>query len=270
MENISLAIVGAAGRMGRMLVAEACQTPGVKVAAAIECAGHPALGSDAGLAAGLGQAIGVVLTAPSAPVAADVFIDFTFHSAVPGNLDLALASGAKGYVLATTGLTAGEFAAVEKAAGRLAVVRAANMSLGVNLLLGLVRRAAALLDTSYDIEIVEMHHRHKKDAPSGTALALARAAADGRGLPEGCGFVNGRSGLSADERPRGEIAIHALRGGEVVGDHTVVFAGEHERVEIVHKAQSRAAFAKGALLAAKWLPGRAPGLYGMRDVLGLQ
>lgn len=269
MEKTKVAILGAAGRMGRMLVAESARTDGVILAAAIDVPGNPAIGADAGELAGIGP-LGVKVTAPDAAPAADVFIDFTFHSAVPGNLELALARGASGYVLATTGLDEGELASVEAAARRMPVVRAANMSLGVNLLLGLVKKAAALLDESYDIEIVEMHHRHKKDAPSGTALALAREAAAGRGRPADEGFCNGRSGLVAEERPRGEIAIHALRGGEVVGDHTVIFAGEHERVELVHKAQSRAAFAKGALLAAKWLPGRAPGIYGMRDVLGLQ
>ena len=269
MERISVAILGAAGRMGRMLVAEAASAEGISLAAAIENPSHPAVGRDAGEVAGLGAPIGVAIAAPSAPVAADVFIDFSFHTAVPGNLALAGKSGAKGYVLATTGLDAAEEAAVRDATAKFPVVRAANMSLGVNLLLGLVRRAAAILDESYDVEIVEMHHRHKKDAPSGTALALADAAAAGRGVGLADVATYGRHGLSDAERPRGEIAIHALRGGEVVGDHTVMFAGEHERIEFTHKAQSRAAFAKGAIAAARWLPGKAPGLYSMMDVLGL-
>lgn len=266
MGNARVAILGAAGRMGRMLIAEAAGTDGVVLAAAIEREGHPAIGQDAGIVAGLGRELGVEVSAPE-PAEADVFVDFTFHSAVPGNLALALRSGARGYILATTGLDDAENGAVAEAAKALAIVRAANMSLGVNLLEELVRRAAAKLDDSYDIEIVEMHHRHKKDAPSGTALALAREAAAGRGISLDAAAIYGRSGLSSGERPRGEIAIHALRGGEVVGDHAVVFAGEHERIELAHKAQSRAAFAKGAMTAARWLPGVKPGVYSMRDVL---
>ncbi|MBR0057481.1 MAG: 4-hydroxy-tetrahydrodipicolinate reductase, partial [Kiritimatiellae bacterium] len=159
-----IAILGAAGRMGRMLVAEAAGADGIKLAAALECAGNGAIGSDAGVLAGLPAPLGVAVAAASGPVAADVFIDFTFHTAVPSNLALAAASGARGYVLATTGLDAAEETAVAEAAARFPIVRAANMSLGVNLLRGLVRRAASLLDATYDIELVEMHHRHKKDA----------------------------------------------------------------------------------------------------------
>ena len=262
-----IAILGAAGRMGRMLVAEAAGADGIKLAAALECAGNGAIGSDAGVLAGLPAPLGVAVAAASGPVAADVFIDFTFHTAVPSNLALAAASGARGYVLATTGLDAAEETAVAEAAARFPIVRAANMSLGVNLLLGLVRRAASLLDATYDIELVEMHHRHKKDAPSGTALMLAKAAAEGRGANLDDVAVYGRKGM-VGERPQGEIAVHALRGGSVVGDHTVMFAGDVERVEITHKAQSREAFAAGALRAAQWTAGRAPGLYTMRDVLG--
>ena len=266
MKETTLAILGAAGRMGRMLVAEAAKTPGVKIAAAAEAPGNALVGQDAGAVAGIGP-LGVAI-ATAAEAVADIFIDFTFHAAVPGNLAAATKNGAKGYVLATTGLLPDEKAAVDGAAAALPIVQAANMSLGVNVLLDLVRRAAALLDPSYDIEIVEMHHRHKKDAPSGTALALAEAAASGRGIALDDVALFGRHGLSG-ERPEGQIAVHALRGGEVVGDHAVIFAGDFERVEISHKAASRASFAKGAILAAKWLPGKAPGIYSMRDVLGL-
>jgi 4-hydroxy-tetrahydrodipicolinate reductase len=266
MDEVKVAILGAAGRMGRMLV-EASRTEGIRLVAAIEQPDHPLIGKDAGDVASIGN-IGVTITDAKNAEPADVYIDFTFHTAVPGNLENAIAAGAKGYVLATTGLDDSEKAALEAAAERLAIVHSANMSLGVNLLLGLVQKAAAILDSSYDIEIVEMHHRHKKDAPSGTAVALANAAADGREVRLDDVAVYGREGISG-ERPFGEIAIHALRGGEVVGDHTVIFAGEHERVEITHKAASRAAFAKGSMLAAKWLPGRAAGIYSMRDVLGL-
>ncbi len=148
-------------------------------------------------------------------------------------------------------------------------MQAANYSLGVNLLLDLVKRAARVLGPEYDVEVVEMHHRHKKDAPSGTALMLANAAADGRGVNLADVACFGRHGI-VGERPEGEIALHALRGGSVVGDHTVMFAGDVERVEITHKAQGREAFAAGALKAAKWAVGRAPGKYDMRDVLGFE
>lgn len=267
MNEVKVAILGAAGRMGRMLVAAAAKTNGLRLAAAIEQPGHALIGKDAGTVAGVDPA-GVAITDAATASPADVYVDFTFHAAVPGNIAKALENGASGYVLATTGLTDDERAAVENAAQRIPFVHAANMSLGVNVLLDLVKRAAALLDPSYDIEIVEMHHRHKKDAPSGTALALANAAAAGRDVALDDVAIYGRKGISG-ERPEGQIAIHALRGGEVVGDHTVVFAGESERVEISHFAASRASFAKGALLAAKWLPGHKPGLYSMRDVLGL-
>ena len=268
MSDTSLCILGAAGRMGRMLVATAVQTPGLRVAAAIEQDGHPEIGSDAGLLAGVGE-LGVPVTDAASAPQADVVIDFTFHTAAPGNLANALAKGAKGYVLGTTGLAPEERAAVEAAATKIPVVWAPNFSLGVNLLLDLVQRAAAILDPSYDIEIVEMHHRHKKDAPSGTALGLAEAAAKGRAIDLEGAATYGRHGI-VGERPRGEIAIHALRGGDVVGDHTVIFAADGERVELTHKASSRGAFAKGAMTAAKWLAeDRPPAIYSMRDVLGL-
>ena len=253
--------------MGRMLTAAACATPGLQVAAATEIPGSPLIGQDAGELAGVGG-IGVPVTEPDAAPAADIAIDFTFHAAVPGNLSRAMAKGAKGYVLGTTGLTDEERAAVLEAAKSIPIVWAPNFSLGVNILLDLVKRTAALLDDSYDVEIVEMHHRHKKDAPSGTALGLAEAAAAGRGVKLADEAVYGREGVIG-ERPRGQIALHALRGGDVVGDHTVIFAADGERVELAHKASSRSTFAFGAMRAARWLPGRAPGIYSMRDVLGL-
>ena len=164
-------------------------------------------------------------------------------------------------------LTPDEQARVDACSAKIPVVQAANYSLGVNLLLALVRQAAAVLGPQYDVEVVEMHHRHKKDAPSGTALMLAHAAAEGRGVKLDDVACYGRKGL-VGERPAGEIALHALRGGSVVGDHTVMFAGDVERVEITHRAQSREAFAAGALRAALWAVGRKPGKYDMRDVLG--
>lgn len=201
------------------------------------------------------------------PAGTEAVIDFTFHEAVPANIAKAAEDGVA-YVLGTTGLTAEEQSAVDAAAKRIPVVQSGNFSLGINLLLGLVRKASEILGEEYDCEVVEMHHRHKKDAPSGTALMLAKSAAAGRGQNFDDVSVFGREGIIG-ERPVGEIAVHAVRGGSVIGDHTVMFAGDVERIELVHKAQTREAFAAGALRAAQWASGRKPGLYNMRDVLGL-
>lgn len=239
---MKVAIVGAAGRMGRKLV-ELAAGAGLEVVAQVDVAdGY----------------------AREWPPETEGVIDFSCHAGVPGFVEKAAAAGIP-YVIGTTGLTDAEQARVDAAAARIPVVQSGNYSLGVNLLLELVQKAATVLGPDYDVEIAEMHHRHKKDAPSGTALMLAKAAAAGRGVPDA--FVYGRKG-DVGERPAGEIAIHALRGGSVVGDHTVMFAGELERVELVHKAQDRAAFAAGALKALVWAKGRAPGTYTMRDVLG--
>ena len=201
------------------------------------------------------------------PAETEAVIDFTFHAAVPENITKAAEDGVV-YILGTTGLTDEEQAAVDAAAKKIPVVQSGNFSLGINLLLGLVRKASEILGVEYDCEVVEMHHRHKKDAPSGTALMLAKAAADGRGQDFDDVSVFGREGI-VGERPQGEIAVHALRGGSVIGDHTVMFAGDVERVELVHKAQTREAFAAGALRAALWAADKAPGLYNMRDVLDI-
>lgn len=242
---MKVAIVGAAGRMGQMLVKLAEADANLEVVARVDVAD----GYDSAWPAGT-----------------EAVVDFSFHAAVAANVEKAAAAGVA-YVIGTTGLTDDEQARVDACAARIPVVQAANYSLGVNLLLELVRRAAGVLGPQYDIEVVEMHHRHKKDAPSGTALMLANAAAEGRGVKLGDVACYGRQGLTG-ERPEGEIALHALRGGSVVGDHTVMFAGDVERVEITHKAQGREAFAAGALRAALWAAGRAPGKYDMRSVLG--
>ena len=242
---MKVAIVGAAGRMGQMLVKLAEADPGLEISAKVDVAS----GYDA-----------------TWPIGTEAVIDFTFHAAVPANIEKAASEGAA-YVIGTTGLTAEEQARVDACAAKIPVVQAANYSLGVNLLLDLVKKAAAVLGPQYDIEITEMHHRHKKDAPSGTALMLAHAAADGRGVKLDDVACYGREGI-VGERPEGQIALHALRGGSVVGDHTVMFAGDVERVEITHKAQGREAFAAGALRAAQWAAGKKPGKYTMRDVLG--
>lgn len=240
---MKIAIVGAAGRMGQMLVKLAKDTA-LEVISKIDIAeGYDKEWAD--------EVEGV--------------IDFSFHTAVPAAIKKAAEKGIA-YVIGTTGLTAEEQAVVNEAAKKIPVVQSGNYSLGVNLLLGLVKKAAQILGAEYDIEITEMHHKHKKDAPSGTALMLAKAAAQGRDTNED--FVYGRKGETG-ERPVGEIAIHALRGGSVIGDHTVMFAGDLERVELTHKAQGREAFAAGALRALEWAKGKNPGIYTMRDVLGL-
>ena len=201
------------------------------------------------------------------PAGTEAVIDFTFHEAVPANIPKAAEEGIV-YVLGTTGLTDEEQKSVDEAAKKIPVVQSGNYSLGVNLLLGLVAKAAEVLGIEYDCEVVETHHRNKKDSPSGTALMLAKAAAEGRGQDFGKVAIFGREGM-VGERPQGEIAVHAIRGGSVIGDHTVMFAGDVERVEITHKAQTREAFAAGALRAALWAAGKKPGIYNMRDVLGL-
>ena len=241
---MKIAILGAAGRMGQKLI-ELARGTELEVVAKVDIAD----GYDRTWGAGV-----------------EGVIDFSYHTAVPDGVTKAAAEGIP-YVIGTTGVTAEEQKAVNAAAAKIPVVQSGNYSLGVNLLLELVRQTAATLGPDYDIEITELHHRHKKDAPSGTALMLAKSAAKGRGIALDGAAVYGRRG-DIGERPVGEIAIHALRGGSVVGDHTVLFAGELERVELTHKAQDRAAFAAGALKALAWARGRAPGLYTMRDVLG--
>ncbi|MEG2415009.1 MAG: 4-hydroxy-tetrahydrodipicolinate reductase [Kiritimatiellia bacterium] len=254
---MKLAILGGAGRMGKMLLDCALEMK-LNVVAVTEVPESPLIGQSAGK--------GLPDYSTVWPTEADTIIDFTFHTCVKENMANAQTHH-QAYVLGTTGLTDEELAAVNSAAQTIPICFAPNFSLGINLLLELVRQAASVLDESYDAEIVEMHHRHKKDAPSGTALGLAQALAEGRKINLDDATCYGRHGI-VGERPVGEIGIHALRGGSVVGDHTVLFAADEERIEITHKASSRAAFAKGALKAGLWLQGRPAGRYDMRDVLG--
>lgn len=265
---IKTAILGAAGRMGAILLRHASRLPDFQIAAAVDPA-PAALGKDAGALAGLGP-IGVAIStdAGAAMAISDVSIDFSAPAASVAHAEAA-ARLRKPLVIGTTGLSAEQAGALRSAARETAIVWAPNMSLGVNLLFDIVERVAKTLQ-GYDIEIIETHHRRKKDAPSGTALGLASAAARGAGLDaQGC-VVHGRSGMTG-ERPAGQIGIHAVRAGDVVGEHTVLFATEGERVELTHKASGRETFAAGAFKAAQWLAeGRAAGLYDMRDVLGLR
>ncbi|PPR64466.1 MAG: 4-hydroxy-tetrahydrodipicolinate reductase [Alphaproteobacteria bacterium MarineAlpha3_Bin3] len=265
---MKIGIVGAAGRMGRMLIAEVLGVEGCQLAGGTEPPGSGVLGQDLGLLIGaaehglsIGDDTGALFKA------SDAVVDFTHpdataaHAALSGETGVAL-------IVGTTGLEAQHMEALGRAAAKAAVVQAANMSVGVNLLLGLTEQVASALGDDYDIEIAEMHHRHKVDAPSGTALALGAAAAKGRGVNLEDVSDRGRDG-EAVPRIAGDIGFSVIRGGDVAGDHTVIFAGPGERVELTHKAGSREIFARGAIRAALWTEGRAPGLYSMRDVLGL-
>jgi 4-hydroxy-tetrahydrodipicolinate reductase len=263
-----IGIAGCAGRMGRMLLRTVLDAPGAELAGGIERPGHPTLGQDLGTVAG-GEPLGFSVTDDAAALfaTADVVIDFSAPAAALTHAGLAARHGTA-LVVGTTGLAADHRSALEQAAESVPVVVAANMSVGVNLLLGLTRLLAEVLGPDFDIEIVEMHHRQKVDAPSGTALALGEAAAAGRGIALGDAAVRVRDGHTGP-RPTGAIGFATLRGGDVIGEHTVIFAGEGERLELTHRAASRSVFASGAIRAALWCEGRAPGLYTMRDVLGL-
>ncbi len=262
----TIAVIGAAGRMGRALVRAVAETPGAALGAAVERAGAAELGSDAGTLAGV-PALGVKLQAQG-PTGSDIWIDFSAPAASVANARAAATAGAR-IVIGTTGLSAADKEAIAGAAKKTAIVLAPNMSIGVNVLLKLVADAARALGPTYDLEIVEAHHRAKRDAPSGTALRLAEALAEatGRDLDR-----TARYARRGDIGPRTteEIGIQTIRGGDVVGDHTVFFLGLGERIELTHRASSRDTFAHGAVRAALWLAGRAPGLYDMRDVLGLR
>ena len=263
-----IAITGAAGRMGRSLI-EACrQADGLEVTVALEHPEHALLGSDAGDLAGIGK-LGVTLGADLAAVtdAFDVLIDFTRPEPTLANLEVCRQAGRR-MVIGTTGFSDGQRARIVAAAAEIGIVFAPNMSVGVNLCLKLLDTAARVLGNEVDIEIVEAHHRHKVDAPSGTAIRMGEvvAAALGRDLKT-CA-VYGREGHTG-ERDRRTIGFETIRAGDIVGDHTVMFAGTGERVEITHKASSRMTFASGAVRAAAWLTGRESGLFDMQDVLGL-
>lgn len=265
---MKIAIVGCAGRMGRMLLQEVRATPGCTLSGGTELAESPHLGADLGVLAG-GEALGVVATSDVEAVfrAADAVIDFTAPAASARHAAVAAETGTA-LIVGTTGMQAEHLEPLARAAEKTPIVQAPNMSVGVNLLFALTERVAATLGLDYDIEIVEMHHRHKVDAPSGTALGLGRAAARGRGVDLDSVYEAVRDGHTGP-RKEGNIGFATLRGGDVVGDHTVIFAADGERVELTHKASSRAIFAKGAVRAALWCDGRTPGLYSMLDVLGL-
>ena len=266
--DMRLVVAGAAGRMGRALIQAIAEMEGVTLAGALERPGSAQLGQDAGVVAGL-PALGVPISDDPLPLLAEAegLLDFTAPASSVALAELA-AQARIAHVIGTTGLSTEDEAKLRAAARHAPIVKSGNMSLGVNLLAALVRRAARALGPDFDIEIVEMHHRHKVDAPSGTALLLGRAAAEGRGIDLGQTAVYAREGHTG-ARPQGAIGFQSLRGGSVVGDHIIILAGEGERLELAHRAESRGLFARGALKAALWARGRKPGLYSMDDVLGL-
>jgi 4-hydroxy-tetrahydrodipicolinate reductase len=269
MSAMKIAVTGAAGRMGRELIRAAHAVEGCVLSGAVEQEGSLALGQDAGLLAGLGK-LGVIITDDALELFAkvDAVLDFTVPAASTEFAGLA-ANARIVHVMGTTGLTAEDDAKVAAAARHATIIRSGNMSLGVNLLAALTRKVAQALDADFDIEVVEMHHRHKVDAPSGTALMLGKAAAEGRGVDFLKAAVRARDGHTG-ERERGDIGFAVLRGGNVVGEHTVVFAADGEIVELTHRATDRGIFARGAVKAALWGRGKPPGLYSMFDVLGIE
>jgi 4-hydroxy-tetrahydrodipicolinate reductase len=264
---VHVVVTGAAGRMGGQIVRLLAATEGFALAGAVERPGFPA-GSDAGTLAGLaplgvpvgndlGQALGK----------AQVVVDFTAFEASARHAEICAERGVA-LVIGSTGFTPEAKARVQAAARRAPIVLSPNMSVGVNVMFELVRQAARILGSAFDVEIVEMHHKRKKDAPSGTAVRLAEVAAEALGLDPGKDLAFARHGMIG-ERPARQIGVQALRGGDVVGEHTVFLVGDGERLEITHRAASREQFARGALRAAQWVVGRQPGLYEMSDVLGL-
>jgi 4-hydroxy-tetrahydrodipicolinate reductase len=264
---IRVVVTGAAGRMGTQIVRLVRAGEGLTLAGAVERPG-PAVGQDAGALAGIG-AVGVAIVDDLAKAlpGADVVVDFTSHEASARHAE-ACAEAGVALVVGSTGFTPEAKARVAAAARRVPVVLSPNMSVGVNVLFELVRQAAAVLGDAYDVEIVEIHHNKKRDAPSGTAVRLGEVAAEALGRDPKDALAYARHGILG-ERPPWQIGVQTLRGGDVVGEHTVYFCGEGERLELTHRATSRDQFARGAVRAARWIAGRPAGLYDMADVLGL-
>jgi len=268
MAEMRLIVAGAGGRMGRTLTRLISETKGAMVVGALEAPTSELLGKDAGVLAGL-PANGIKLSADLWAMSeqADGILDFTVPAATIANVAIAAERGLV-HVVGTTGLSVSDDAVIKSVTDRAVVVKSGNMSLGVNLLAALVKRAAKSLDPSFDVEVLEMHHKAKVDAPSGTALMLGQAAAEGRGIALETHSARGRDGLTGERRD-GDIGFASLRGGTAAGDHSVIFAGPHERIVLSHHAEDRILFAHGALKAALWAHGKKPGFYTMADVLGL-
>jgi len=267
MSDIRIVVAGAAGRMGQTLIRTIGETKGCIVSGALEAPGNPDLGQDAGTLAGL-KPLGLALTDDPLPLIAkaDALVDFTTPQ-VSVELAALCAQARIVDVIGTTGCSADDDAKIRAAARHATIIKSGSMSMGINLLAALVRRAAKALP-DFDVEIVEMHHRRKVDAPSGTALLLGQAAAESRGIALGDKAVRARDGHTG-ARPDGAIGFASLRGGTVIGEHEVIFAGPSERIVLSHVAEDRSIFAHGAVAAAKWGQGKKPGLYAMADVLGL-
>jgi 4-hydroxy-tetrahydrodipicolinate reductase len=269
MADMRLIVAGAGGRMGRTLIKAIAETKGLALAGAVDAPGSAVIGRDAGELAGVGSN-GISVGADAAPLLAnaDGLIDFTIPAATLALAELAARHG-KVHIIGTTGLSGESEKVVAEAAKKAVIVKSGNFSMGVNLIAALTKRVAKTLDGSFDIEILEMHHNKKIDAPSGTALMFGRAAAVGRGVDLAQHSARGRDGETG-ARKTGDIGFASLRGGTVVGEHSVIFAGPAERIELVHRAEDRMIFARGALHAALWAKGQKPGLYSMADVLGLK
>lgn len=267
-QQIKIAITGASGRMGQMLIKTIEDKTDLDLSGAIERAGHEWVGQDVGLAMG-GQPLGVIVSEDADAIIAqsDVVIDFTAPVATRSFAGLAAKHGTA-HVIGTTGLSADDIAFLDGIGSKTVVVRAGNMSLGVNLLTRLTEKVAAALDEDFDIEIIEAHHHHKVDAPSGTALMLGEAAASGRGVKLSDVLDSGRDGITG-ARKRGDIGFSAVRGGDIVGEHDVMFAAAGERIVLRHLATDRGIFSRGAIKAAIWASKQKPGAYDMMDVLGL-
>lgn len=263
-----IVITGASGRMGQMLIGQVSASDRVHLAGAVERAGHAWVGQDIGVAMG-GTAVGVIVTdnAAEAMQDAQAVIDFTAPEATLAFAKIAADAGVV-HVIGTTGMTDAQIGALDGPAKQTVIVRAGNMSLGVNLLTQLTKRVAAALDEDFDIEVIEAHHNQKVDAPSGTALMLGEAAAEGRGVALADVSDRGRDGITG-ARKRGDIGFTAIRGGDIVGEHDVMFAAAGERIILRHIASDRAVFARGAIKAAVWGQGKPAGAYDMLDVLGL-
>ena len=263
--STKLIINGAAGRMGRRIIALAVENGEFDIAAALEHPESPLLGSDAGEVAGIGN-IAAILTAEK-PARADVMIDFTLANAADDTIAYCLETGTA-LVMGTTGLSDTQLAAIEAASEKIPVIQATNMSVGMNVLFEMVGKFARMLGEDYDIEIIEQHHRFKKDSPSGSALTLAERAAGGAGLSYPDCLQHGREGRDC-LREKGTIGMHAVRAGDIIGEHEVIYSCLGETVKVSHSAHNRDNFVRGAIRAAHWLPGSKPGLYSMKDVLGL-
>jgi 4-hydroxy-tetrahydrodipicolinate reductase len=265
---MKIAVMGVAGRMGQELVRAVARADGCTISGAVERPDSPLIGADIGTVAGI-PPVGIAVSADPLEViaAAEGILDFTTPKATVEFAGLA-ANARIVHVIGTTGLSDADEAKIAAAARHSPIVKAGNMSLGVSLLTAITRRVAEALDDDYDIEIIEMHHRDKVDAPSGTALMLARAAAQGRGVDLATHSARGRDGDTGPRR-RGDIGFASLRGGSVVGEHRVILAGPGERIELAHLASDRGIFARGAVKAVLWARGKPPGLYSISDVLGL-